>query len=72
MHHVVNSILAPFGEPIEARPPVPTAEERIAEREAKRALREQKRRVERGGETFMPKGEDGVQEVKGEEETQTL
>jgi hypothetical protein len=35
VHHVVRSILAPFGEPIEARPPVPTEEERMAERVAK-------------------------------------
>jgi small subunit ribosomal protein S17 len=50
VHHVVNSILAPFGEPIEARPPVPTPEERIAEREAKRKLKELRRRAERRGE----------------------
>ncbi len=49
VHHVVNSILAPFGEPIQARPPVPTLEERIAEREAKRKLKELRRRAERTG-----------------------
>jgi hypothetical protein len=35
VHHVVRSILAPFGEPIEARPAVPTEEQRMAERVAK-------------------------------------
>jgi hypothetical protein len=35
VHHVVRSILAPFGEPIEARPPVPTEEERMAQRVAR-------------------------------------
>ncbi|ESZ94092.1 hypothetical protein SBOR_5512 [Sclerotinia borealis F-4128] len=33
IHHVVSSIIAPFGTPISERPPIPTAEERIAERE---------------------------------------
>ncbi|TAQ89908.1 hypothetical protein B7494_g1749 [Chlorociboria aeruginascens] len=33
VHHVVSEILAPFGDPIDARPPVPTEEERIAEKE---------------------------------------
>jgi len=43
VHHVVSSIVAPFGEPIEARPAVPTAEERLLQRaqklDAKREMR---------------------------------
>ena len=64
VHHVVNSILAPFGEPIEARPPVPTPEERIAEREAKRKLKELRRRAERRGE----KAAAGVEKSMAESE----
>lgn len=45
MHHVVNSILAPFGEPIEARPAVPTEQERIALREEKRAAKLERKRL---------------------------
>lgn len=43
MHHVVSSIIAPFGEPIEARPAVPTEEERVAEREEKLRLKNVRR-----------------------------
>lgn len=49
VHHVVASIIAPFGKPIEERPPVPSAEERIAERlrkkEAKSARRAEARKA---------------------------
>ena len=47
MHHVVNSILAPFGEPIESRPPVPTLEERLGMREEKRRAKEERRKAKR-------------------------
>ncbi|KAI1082654.1 nucleic acid-binding protein [Whalleya microplaca] len=43
VRHVVKHIIAPFGEPIEGRPPVPTLEERVAEREAKRAAKDERR-----------------------------
>ncbi|RFU27894.1 hypothetical protein B7463_g8443, partial [Scytalidium lignicola] len=43
VHHVVESIIAPFGEPIEARPPVPTEEERVAEREEKKRRKDERR-----------------------------
>lgn len=43
----MSSIIAPFGEPIEARPPVPTEEERLAEREAKRKVKDERRRERR-------------------------
>jgi small subunit ribosomal protein S17 len=58
----VSSIIAPFGEPIEARPPVPTEEERIAEREAKKRIKDERR-----GKTKVNRMEDGV-EVKTEGE----
>jgi small subunit ribosomal protein S17 len=41
---VVSSIIAPFGSPIEERSPVPTAEERIAERERKKAEKDERRK----------------------------
>jgi len=40
----VSSIIAPFGDPIEARPSVPTAEERIAEKTRKKAEKETRRK----------------------------
>lgn len=43
MHHVVKQIIAPFGEPIEARPAVMTEEERVAERRAKREAKDGRR-----------------------------
>lgn len=41
--HVVKHIIAPFGTPISERPPVPTLEERIAEREARKAAKDSRR-----------------------------
>jgi hypothetical protein len=52
VHHVVRSILAPFGEPIEARPPVPTEEERMAERVAKQAAKIARKQARERG--FLP------------------
>jgi small subunit ribosomal protein S17 len=43
VHHVVSAIIAPFGEPIEERPPVPTEEERIKEREEKKRIKDERR-----------------------------
>jgi len=54
VHHVVSSIVAPFGEPIEARAPVPTEEERIAERVAR-----QKEKDLRRGKWWRWPGEKG-------------
>ncbi|KAH8592373.1 hypothetical protein B0O99DRAFT_630393 [Bisporella sp. PMI_857] len=53
VHHVVDHIIAPFGEPIDARPAVMSEAERVAEREAQRAAKVERRRLrdlERGGE----------------------
>ncbi|PON21884.1 hypothetical protein TGAM01_v209314 [Trichoderma gamsii] len=41
--HVVKKIIAPYGTPAEERPPIPTLEERIAEREAQQAARKERR-----------------------------
>ncbi|KJZ70404.1 hypothetical protein HIM_10208 [Hirsutella minnesotensis 3608] len=41
--HVVKHIIAPYGTSIEARPPVPTLEERIVERETKKAAKDERR-----------------------------
>ncbi|RDA89704.1 hypothetical protein CP533_6801 [Ophiocordyceps camponoti-saundersi (nom. inval.)] len=45
--HVVKQIIAPFGTPISERPPIPTSEERIAEREAKKAAKDKRRAAKR-------------------------
>ncbi|KAG5927342.1 hypothetical protein E4U42_002341 [Claviceps africana] len=47
--HVVKHIIAPFGSSIDERPPVPTLEERIADREAKKAVKEARRSSKRTG-----------------------
>ncbi|RYP32682.1 hypothetical protein DL767_005084 [Monosporascus sp. MG133] len=45
VRHVVKHIIAPYGPPIHERPPVPTLEERLAERAAKRAAKDERRRL---------------------------
>lgn len=54
VHHVVTSIIAPFGTPVEERPPVPTEEERLEERrrkyEAKKVRREERALADGTGE----------------------
>lgn len=45
--HVVKHIIAPFGEPIDQRPPVPGIEELIAEREGKKAAKDERRAARR-------------------------
>ncbi|KAI2779328.1 nucleic acid-binding protein [Daldinia loculata] len=47
VRHVVKHIIAPYGAPIEERPPVPTLEERVAERAAKRAAKDERRALRR-------------------------
>ncbi|KAM0249365.1 hypothetical protein ACHAQJ_009081 [Trichoderma viride] len=47
--HVVKKIIAPYGIPTEERPPIPTLEERIAEREAKQAAKGERRIHSEGG-----------------------
>ncbi|KIN00930.1 hypothetical protein OIDMADRAFT_122533 [Oidiodendron maius Zn] len=43
--HVVNSIIAPFGEPIEARPPIPSKEELVAGKEAQKSKKAERKRL---------------------------
>ncbi|RYP65231.1 hypothetical protein DL771_008395 [Monosporascus sp. 5C6A] len=45
VRHVVKHIIAPYGPRIDERPPVPTLEERLAERAAKRAAKDERRRL---------------------------
>lgn len=45
VRHVVNKIIAPFGEPVEAREPIMTREEREAERINKKLSRDTRRYV---------------------------
>lgn len=47
VHHVVASIVTPFGTPIESRPPIPTPEERLAAYKAKRLPQLQRRSLRR-------------------------
>ncbi|PWY88411.1 nucleic acid-binding protein [Aspergillus heteromorphus CBS 117.55] len=58
VRHVVDRIIAPFGSPVESRPPVMSRAERDAEREAKRAAkfeRREARRLESGQVDAPPK-----------------
>jgi len=62
VHHVVSAIVAPFGEPIEARPPVPTLAERLEEKAERRRIKQERRRLRDGG------VEEGIQEGEGDVE----
>jgi small subunit ribosomal protein S17 len=58
VHHVVSRIIAPFGDPIEARPAVPTREEREAERAKKKAEKDARRAERRAATTASPASGD--------------
>lgn len=45
VRHVVAGIISPFGQPAEARPPVPTPEERLAAYKQRRFLKIQRREL---------------------------
>lgn len=60
--HVVKSIIAPFGEPIESRPPIPTWEELVREKEEKKSRRAEGRRARRKEERKAAR-EEGKEEV---------
>jgi len=47
VHHVVSSIVAPFGSRIDERPPVPSEEERIAKRDQRKAIKDERRATRR-------------------------
>lgn len=51
VRHVVTHIIAPFGTPLEDRPPVPTEEERLAERAEKKARKDERRAARKDGAT---------------------
>lgn len=58
-------IIAPFGEPVEARPPVPSLEERLQERERRRAEKEGRRAARRAQEEAAAlNGEEGDAAVR--------
>ncbi|KAI0157042.1 hypothetical protein GGR52DRAFT_577045 [Hypoxylon sp. FL1284] len=60
VRHIVKHIIAPCGEPIEARPPVPTLEEVLAEKAAKNAAKAERRAVRKGDNTGTADGEKKV------------
>ncbi|KAH7157231.1 hypothetical protein EDB81DRAFT_418765 [Dactylonectria macrodidyma] len=64
--HVVKHIIAPYGVPIEDRPPVPTLEERIAEREAKKAVKDERRAARRQAEVERTQEEKRLELEKKE------
>lgn len=67
VHHVVERIVAPFGTPIDQRPPVMVREERDAAREEKRAAkweRREQRRVEAGENGSAPGSEEHVGRIR--------
>lgn len=47
VHHVVASIITPFGTPIDSRPPIPTPEERLAAYKAQRLPKLHRRTLRR-------------------------
>ncbi|KAI9798816.1 MAG: hypothetical protein M1825_004989 [Sarcosagium campestre] len=66
VHHVVTSIVTPFGKPISERPPVPTLEELEKAREEKRArkLERKEARHSSSGETSADEAFDQPQGAK--------
>jgi len=48
--HVIRHIIAPYGVPIEERPPVPPLQESVAELEAKKAVKAERRAARRKAE----------------------
>ncbi|KAH7245884.1 related to ribosomal protein [Fusarium torulosum] len=64
--HVIKHIIAPYGTPITERPPVPTLEERIADREAKKAAKDERRAARRQEEESKIQEEKRLQNEKKE------
>ena len=56
---MVNNIVAPFGEPVEGRPQVPSESERVAEREEKKRQKDERRRARRSLGTELVKDGEG-------------
>lgn len=63
VHHVVDHIIAPFGPPIEERPRVPTAEERIREKEERKQIKDERRALRRAGD--LAEGGEGETDIVG-------
>ncbi|KAI1207390.1 nucleic acid-binding protein [Annulohypoxylon truncatum] len=64
VRHVVKHIIAPYGEPIDERPPIPTLEERLAEAAAKRAAKDERRAFLKQIQTAIRDAERIALEVK--------
>ncbi|KAM0195623.1 hypothetical protein ACHAPA_007475 [Fusarium lateritium] len=64
--HVIKHIIAPYGTPITERPAVPTLEERIADREAKKAAKDERRAARRQEEESKIQEERRLQNEKKE------
>ncbi|KAI1087744.1 nucleic acid-binding protein [Rostrohypoxylon terebratum] len=64
VRHVVKHIIAPYGEPIDERPPIPTLEERVAEAAAKRAAKDERRALLKQIQAATRKTEKITAEVK--------
>lgn len=47
VHHVVASIISPFGKPIDQRPPIPSPDDRLAEYKEKRVAKLERRTLRR-------------------------
>ncbi len=67
VRHVVSKIIAPFGDPVEARPPVPSFEERMGERERKRAEKDARREARRREGAVEGRGQEKKLGNKGED-----
>lgn len=61
VHHVVASIITPFGTPISSRPPIPTPEERLAAYKASRLAKLHRRTLRREAAKGSP---DAIAELK--------
>ncbi|KAF5019018.1 hypothetical protein F66182_8992 [Fusarium sp. NRRL 66182] len=64
--HVIKHIIAPYGSPINERPPVPTLEERIADREVKKAAKDERRAARRQAEEDKRQEEKRLENEKRE------
>ncbi|OTA98568.1 hypothetical protein M426DRAFT_325868 [Hypoxylon sp. CI-4A] len=64
VRHVVKHIIAPYGEPIEERPPIPAVGERLAEDAVKREAKVKRRTARRELEALKKRAETAVLHAK--------
>ncbi|KAI1332261.1 hypothetical protein F5Y16DRAFT_394335 [Xylariaceae sp. FL0255] len=64
VRHVVKHIIAPFGPGIDERPPVPSLDERVAERTMKRELKDERRALRRQVDTEVRTAENITQQAQ--------